>query len=108
MNNNYDIVISCGSYFKPTLNGLMHGEKGDKYISMSGDVSLADVKRTAMAIASTTFEDRINDARNGGRPVNSGIANAFIFLNKKIILAASVSYEESSPIVDIYDARAID
>ena len=111
MENNYDIKISCGRYFNPTLNNiLMAGGKMDKEIHVSGDVSLSDVQSIASRIAVSTYDEKLTaqkeDHSLGFMP--DGVANAFIFSNEELVSAVSAFLEGKEPSFEIYDKEKLD
>ena len=111
MEKKYDIKISCGKYFNPTLNNiLMAGGKMDKEVHISGDVSLSDVQSIASRIAVSTYDEKLKAQREdpdlGFMP--DGVANAFIFSNEELISAVSAFLEGKEPSFEIYDKEKLE
>ncbi len=109
MEDKYDIVISCGAYLKPTLNRLMHGELEDKIINITGDVTMADIQRIAYNMAISTFNEKLHSVTEDGViGMTDRIANAFIFQNKQLVHATSVSFEKKRPLIGVYNKEQLD
>ena len=110
MENKYDIKISCGGHFYPTLTHVyMDGEKMDKEIHISGDISLAEVQSIASNLAVSTYYEKLN-AQKENRQLGmmpDGVANAFIVSNEGLVCGVSANLEGKEPSFKVYDKEAI-